>query len=136
MKVTKRFLVLALIFLLPAIAYSQDTTKFRRALINRANPAEPGLMAWEAINKIGNDVYVRDTIFNYKIVGKSYRIFYVGDRDTSKSLHIIIKNSQIQIEPPKWLMSLGSFSGKIILFEGKPSIIITDDWQLATRIRL
>jgi hypothetical protein len=127
---------MALIFLLPKLVYSQDTTKFRKALLNRANPAEPGLTAWEAVNQMGHDVYVRDTIFNYKIVSKSYRIFYVGDRDTSKSLHIIIKNSQIQIEPPKWLMSLGSFSGKIILYRGKPSIIITDDSQLGTRIQL
>ncbi|HWD90155.1 MAG TPA: hypothetical protein VG367_18635 [Mucilaginibacter sp.] len=136
MDLIKRLAVLSLILILPAIAYSQDTAKIKVSLTKRANPDEPGLTAKQAIDQLGKDVYVRDTIFNYKIVSKGYRIFYVGNRDTSKSLHIIIKNSEIQIEPPRWLMSFGSFSGEIILYEGQPSIIITDYRQLATRIQL
>ncbi|MBS1528566.1 MAG: hypothetical protein JST19_23165 [Bacteroidetes bacterium] len=128
------FIGLALIFLSSAFAFSQDTTKLRNAIIKRANPDEPGLTAKQAINHVGQDVYVRDTIFKYKIVTNNYKIFYVGDRDTSRSLRVIIKNDKILIEPPTWLMSFGSFSGKVILIGSTPSIIVTKDWQLATRV--
>jgi len=100
------------------------------------NPDEPGITAKQAIESIGEDVYVRDTIFNYKIVNKNYRIFYVGNRDTSKSLQIIIKNYKIKLKAEDWKNAYRSFSGKVILNKGKPSIIITDDWQLGTRIQL
>ena len=136
MDLIKKLLGLTLILLLPAIAYSQDTTKKGNFLSKRANPNEPGLTAKQAIDKIGKEVYIRDTIFNHKIFNNHYRILYVGDRDTSKALHVIIKNPKIHVEAESSIISYGGFSGKIVLYKGKPSIIIKEDLQLATRIQL
>jgi hypothetical protein len=127
---------LGLILLLPTLAYSQDTSKFRKALIKKANPDEPGITAEQAMDCVGKDVYVRDTIFNYKMTNKNYRVFYVGNRDTSKSLQIIIKNDKIKLDAKSWIKAYGSFSGKVMLVGGRPAIIIISDYQLGTRIQI
>jgi hypothetical protein len=131
-------LIILLVFalILPAFAYSQDTTRLGNFLSKRANPDERGLTAIQAIDSVGKEVYIRDTVFNQTTFNKNYRVFYVGNRDTSKALHVIIKNTKIQVEELKWLMHPGAFSGKCVLHKGKPSIIITNEGQLATRIEL
>lgn len=131
--------LLRLVFILvlfPYASYSQDTSKIREGLIKRANSDEPGMTAKEATKHIGSEVYVRDTVYDYKIINRSEIILYVGDRDTKKALNILIKGNQKKINIKDWKNKLGSFSGRIMMKKGKPTISITNLTQLGTRIEI
>ena len=57
------FQIFLIPFLLPLVAYSQDTSKVANGLMKMANPESAGLSAKEARMQIGSRVYVRDSIW-------------------------------------------------------------------------
>ena len=75
-------------------------------------------------------------VYGYKIINKSCKVLYVGDRDPKKALNIIIKGNKVKIDVEDWKNVLGHFTGKVTLYENKPTIIITEEYQLATKIDL
>ncbi len=102
-----------------------------------ANPEDPGLPIKDVINHIGSDVYIRDTIRGYKIVNHSLRLLFIGGKYPNQVLTIIIKGRKLNKEIPLWFKSgIGHFSGKAILYEGKPAIIITSNMQLSTVVMI
>jgi len=102
-----------------------------------ANPEDPGLPIKDVINHIGSEVYIRDTIFGYKIINHSLKLLFIGGRYPNQVLTIIIKGRKLNKEIRLWFKSgIGHFSGKAILYEGKPAIIITSNMQLSTVVMI
>lgn len=130
------FVIFFIPFVVPLTAHSQDTSKVVIGLILRANPEAPGMSGKEAINHVGSEVYVRDTVFNYKIINRSLSILYVGDRDIEKALNIIVKGNKAKINAKDWKNVLGHFRGKVVFYKNSPAIIITDWHQLGTEIEI
>ena len=130
------FLIFFVLFVVPITAHGQNTSKISVGLILRANPEAPGMSGKEAIKHVGSEVYVRDTVFNYQIINRSFSILYVGDRDIKKALNIIVKGNNAKINTKDWKNVLGHFRGTVVLYKNSPAIIITDWHQLGTEIEI
>ncbi|MDN3579869.1 hypothetical protein [Mucilaginibacter flavus] len=105
-------------------------------LLLRMNPEEPALTSKEIINHIGDDVYIKDTIAGYKIINKSLKLLYIGDRYPNHVMIVILKGEKVNRELSLWKEGIGHFSGKAVMYNGKPAIIITNSVQVATRIQI
>jgi|GEM_PF-608279 hypothetical protein len=102
-----------------------------------AIPQDPGLPIKDVINHIGSEVYIRDTIYGYKIVNHSLRLLFIGGKYPNQVLTIIIKGRKLNKEIPLWFKNgIGHFSGKALLYEGRPAIIITSNRQLSTTVMI
>lgn len=102
-----------------------------------AIPEDPGLPIKDVINHIGSEVYIRDRIYGYKIVNHSFRLLFIGGKYPNQVLTIIIKGRKLNKEIPLWFKNgIGHFSGKALLYEGRPAIIITSNRQLSTAVMI
>jgi hypothetical protein len=105
-------------------------------LLSRMNPEEPALTSKEIINHIGDDVYIKDTIAGYKIINKSFKLLYIGNRYPNHVMIIMLKGEKVNRELHLWTKGIGHFSGKAIMYNGKPAIIVTNSVQMGTRIQI
>ena len=131
--------LLPIAFLLLLVNYNAaaQRTRLDSMLQKRANPEEPGVPLKDVIKHIGTDVYVRDTVVNYKIANSSLKLLYLGGKYPNQILTIIIKGKRLNKQTANWLKSgIGYFSGKAIIYQGKPAIVIASMDQLDVRIAI
>jgi hypothetical protein len=120
-----------------AYTASAQQTKIGSALQKKANLEEPGMPIKDVISHIGSDVYVRDTISEHRIVNDSTKLLYLGGKYPKQVLTIIIKGKKLNKQLASWFKEeIGHFSGKAILYESKPAIIITSEDQLKIKIQI
>jgi hypothetical protein len=130
------FIIFSFLILLTFNAFGQQT-KLDSVLHNRANQEDPGTPLNLVINHIGSEVYVRDTVSDYKIVNDSLTLLYIGGKYPNQVLTILIKGEKLNKQTaPWWKNAIGHFSGLAILYEGKPAIVIISQRQLGTVIMI
>jgi len=105
-------------------------------LIGRANAEEPSILAKDAIKLVDKDVYVYDQVDSYKALNDSLGIAYMGKRSSNELLAVVFKGLGKKLDLTQWVLSKLHVSGKVILYQGKPTIIVTDATQLATQIQI
>ena len=115
-------------------AKAQDTISVAHWIEKRLNPEAPGMLAKDVIKHIGTDVYVRDSIYSNKVINPSLTILYLGNQYPNHSLIIIIKGKKLNKKLALIREGMGHFSGKAILYKGKPALIITHSIQAGTQI--
>jgi hypothetical protein len=133
----KYLFIISSFFTLLSINVFGQQTKLDAILHNMANQEDPGMPLNLVINHIGSEVYVRDTISGYKTVNDSLTLLYIGGKYPNQVLTILIKGKKLNRQTASWWKnSIGHFSGLAVLYEGKPAIIITSQWQLGTVIMI
>ena len=111
---------------------SEDTTLQKQYGLHLA----PGLPLIEAVKHLGENVYIRYAIAEKKLINDSLTILYLGGNYPDHTLSIIIKGKELNTLTASWWNKhkIGHFHGIVILYEGKPAIIITSHWQLGTAV--
>jgi hypothetical protein len=130
-----KYLVFYVVLAFSSLKASAQVT-VQQYLTGRANAEEPSILAKDAIKLVGKDVYVYDVVDSYQIVSDSLSIAYIGKRPTSQLLVVIFKGIGKKLNLTQWLYSKLHVSGKVILYDGKPAIIVTDATQLAIQIQI
>lgn len=105
-------------------------------LKGRANALEPSLSAKDATKLVGKDIYICDTVFNYKYVNDSLKMLLIGNKQSKRSLTIILKGNNIISEPKTWVGRKLCVEGVVILYKNRPAIIVTNRERLGTRIQI
>ena len=131
----KHYLILCLFACFVSVKASSQVT-VTQALKGRANAEEPSLLAKDAIKLVGKDVYVCDMVDNYKAINDSLKLLYVGSPSAKGMLIVVLKGHRVHFNHSEYTLSKIRVSGKVVLYNGKPTIIVTNDMQLATRIQI
>jgi hypothetical protein len=130
----KHHLILCLFICYLSVKASAQVT-VTQVLKGRANAEEPSLLAKDAIKLVGKDVYVCDMIDSYKAINDSLKLLYIGKSSDSK-LTVVLQGHGVHFNPSDYTLSKIHITGKVILYNGKPAIVVTDDHQLGTRIEI
>ncbi len=106
-------------------------------ILRKSNLIEdPGLPIKEVAKHIGSNVYIRDTISGYKEINDTLKLLYVGGKYPKQTITIIFKGKRIDVMGFYLNNTIGHFSGNVIIYEGKPAIVITSPEQLSTAIQI
>jgi len=97
---------------------------------------EPSITAKGAAKLIGTEVYICDSVFNYKNVNDTLKILFMGNRKRNKALLIIIKGRNTVLNPGSWVGARMCVTGTVISYGDKPAIVVTSDRQLGVRIQI
>jgi len=111
-------------------------SKVEQTLMKSANPEEQSLSAKSAIKQLGKEVYVCDTLDSYTIKNDSLKLLYIGNKSLGTSLLVVLKGNKVHFNPSSLLMSKMCVSGKIVLYNNEPAIIVTNDIQFAKHIQI
>ena len=90
----------------------------------------------EIINHIGSQVYIKDTIAGYKIVNKHLKLLYLGFNYPNQIATIVIKGIKTNKKLKLYQFGIGYFSGLAIMYQGKPTIFITNPDQVGMRVQI
>lgn len=96
----------------------------------------PSFPSQEIINHIGSEVYIIDTIAGYKVINKRLKLLYLGYNYPHQLVTVVISGRKTNRILELCKAGMGYFSGKAVMYEGKPAIIITDPYQVTRRIQL
>lgn len=96
----------------------------------------PAFATGEIISHIGTEVYIRDTIAGYKIINKHLKLLYLGNNYPNQLVTIVIKGRKANRKLKLYQAGVGHFSGKAVMYQGKPAIIVTDPYQTGTRVQI
>jgi len=129
-----KYLLLA--FLLLIVTASSAQQSIEQALKGKANAEEPSLSAYEAVTLIDKEVYVCDTVYGFKIVNDTLKMIFLGKKGSKHVLTVILKGKDTRLEPNEWEGSKICVSGMVILYNGRPTIIVNNWGQLGTRIQI
>jgi len=128
---------LSLLFLsLFSTRVCSQTKDLNELLRKRANPDAPCLPTKELVNHIDSEVYICDTIAGYKIINRSLRLLYLGNKYPNQLATIIIKGRKVNILLSLLTQGIGHFNGRVSIYKGKPAIIVNTENQTGTRILL
>jgi hypothetical protein len=130
----KSILFLLFAILIAGKVAGQDTTLLAQQLGTRLNPDAPGMLAKDVAKHIGTEVYVRDTIFSHNVINPSCTLLYLGNQYPNHQLIVIIKGKKLNKQLSLVMQGIGHFSGKAILYKGKPAIVIRNTNQASIRI--
>ncbi|PWG80655.1 hypothetical protein DDR33_11575 [Pararcticibacter amylolyticus] len=127
--------IILLFILLYTSGYSQRPS-VEEALKNMANVQMPHIQTSPDMTKYeGKDIYVCDTITDYKIINDSLKLFYLGNQSGKYNMTIVIKSSTIKVYPG-WKGHRQCFKGLVTRYEGKPAIIITQSGQIGVFVEI
>ena len=127
------------LFIIIAFSITTKVTaqlKAEQALIKSANPEEPSLLAKNAIKLVGKEVYVCDSLDSYSIANDTLKLLYIGNKLLGTSLLVVLKGGKVHFNPSDFQLSKMRISGKVVLYNDVPAIIVTSDTQLAKRIQI
>jgi hypothetical protein len=110
--------------------------KVEQVLSKGANPEEPSISAQIAIKQIGKEVYVCDKLDRYSITNDTLKLLYIGDRSLRNSLLVVLKGKKLHFNPSDFQLSKMRISGKVVIYNNVPAIIVTSDTQLAKHIQI
>lgn len=133
--VMKHYFLLVFFLMLFVTKSTAQQTSAVQSILNKVQE-EPALPTKEVINHIGGDVYIKDTIADCKIISKSLRLLYIGNRCPNHIITVIIKGEKVNKELHSWTKGVSNFAGKAIMYKGKPAIIITNALQAMTRVQI
>jgi len=118
-------------------AEAQNATELDFLLKSQKILEDTGTPAKDIVNHIGSNVYVRDTVSEVKTVNDSLTLLYIGGKYPKHQLTIIVKGEKLNKQTfLGWNNGYRHFSGIVILYEGKPAIVITSLEQLAIQIQI
>jgi len=129
-----RLLIASFVILLAFKASAQQSIK--QILKGRANAEEPLSTAKEAMKLIGKEVYIADTVYGWSTINNSLKVLYLGNKKPKQALAILLKGNEIKINPKECIGSKMYVSGNVILYKNRPTIIVTDTYQLGMRIQI
>jgi hypothetical protein len=130
----KFILFLLSAFLIAGKVTGQDTALLVQKLARRVNRDAPSMLAKDVAKHIGSEVYVRDTIFSHNTTNPSQTLLYLGNKYPNHKLIVIIKGKKLNKQLSRLTQGIGCFSGKAILYHGKPTLIITNINQASNQI--
>lgn len=106
-------------------------------LNGKTNHEEKHVPIKEVIQHLSSDVYIYDTISSTKTVNDTLRLLYLGGKSPKNVLTIIIKGKKVN-QGLHFLRdgNASHFSGKVILYEGKPAIVITNLLETGVQIQI
>ncbi len=125
-------------FIIIALITTKATAQLKpeQALSKRANPEESSILAQTAVKQVGKEVYVCDRLDSFTIKNDTLKLLYIGDKSSGNSLLVVLKGNKIHFNPSDFQLSKMRISGKVVLYNNIPAIIVTSDTQLATRIEI
>lgn len=131
-------LIVAALVLITIKVSAQSSRRIDTVLNIKMNPEDPGLPLKEVGKHLGENVYVRNFVVGRKIINDSVTILYLGGKYPNHILSIFIKGKQLNEQTARWWnqLEMGHFHGIVILYKGKPAIVITSQWQLSTAIEI
>ena len=132
------FLIVSLT-VLSGLKVSAQQKSVEALLRGKMNQEEPGLSAKEVINHLNANIYIVDTIYKHQIVNKKLMYLYVGGSYANPELIVIVKgnNKELKVRARKdWTTGLIHLSGKAILYNGKPAVVVTSGYQFGMQIQI
>ena len=133
----KRLIILSCLLALLAFKAMAQQAKEDVALAKLGIIEEPpAFPTREIISHIGSEVYIRDTIAGYKIINKHLKLLYLGNNYPNQLVTIVIKGRKTNRKLKLYQVGIGHFSGKAMMYQGKPAIIVTDVHQTGTRVQI
>lgn len=128
------------VFLISVLTTLSNTQAFAQKsvtemLSTKMNANDTGILAKGARELIGVNVYVCDIVKDYKLKKKQITRVDLGSEASLQNL-VIIFNETININKKGLLGSKICVSGKVVKYRGRPTIIVSDQHQLATQILL
>jgi hypothetical protein len=126
------------IFFIIAFSFIASAQKMPLEKVLENTRQEPGIKAMEVKGHIGEDVYVVDTIYSAKLQSEKIMYLYVGKNNLMSELTIIVKGTDkdLKMVRKNWVGGMIHVSGKVVLLDNKPVIIVTDSNQFGIRIQI
>lgn len=101
------------------------------------NPEELHIPTDDLKKYIGKGGYIYDNIWGVKVINDTLKVLYVGGRYPYHKVSILIQGHKTIQQLSHLYDGVAShFSGKVVMYEGKPAIIITRDTQILEQIML
>jgi hypothetical protein len=131
----KHLLLLAsFVILLTYKASAQQSVQ--QVLKGSANAVEPSLTAKEAIKLVGKVVYVSDIVCRGTFINDTLKVLYLRSRKPQQSFAIILKGEIAKVYSQASIGRRINVSGKVITYQHRPAILVTNASQLGTRIQI
>lgn len=134
----KHLLVILFVSLLTFKAAAQTHVRTDSLLgLRMMNAEEPHLPSTEVKNHIGKAVYIYDVVSGSKTVNDTLRLLYVGGKYPNHQLTVQIKGQKVNQESAT--IKVGDymhFSGTVVTYQDKPSIVITRSVYFGEQIQL
>jgi hypothetical protein len=103
-------------------------------ILSLSASAQHAFRANHAINHIGQQVVVVDSIKDINIYNDSTAVIALGGKDTKEFLNVVFNfNSRLKFDPTLLATlkdSLMEVNGFVVLIAGKPAIVVTDNEKL------
>jgi hypothetical protein len=135
---TNNFIVLILLFffVFTKTSSGQEIQPSKDPLEIIATHEEPALTARDAAHLVGQEVYIRDTIAGVKLIRPSLKLLYLGAPSPHQTFTILFKGKEVVKKLSTWKRGIGHFSGAVLMYHGKPAMIITNIYQTGTRVMM
>ena len=79
---------------------------------------------------IGQEVTIYDTVYDYKMVSRTYKELFVGARYPNQKLTVVIKGTNLKIGQSLLKKHLCGFKGVVTLHDGRLEILATERGQV------